>query len=154
LRIYQLLPTLGKGGNQKGSLKPLRFLKRGYAPLALRREPDHRAQAMQPHMVRVFPFLNSNPQVRHLRINVPLIACLFDGERYVLPGNLPAPAGHDLRALNRPRLTAHRTGTPCASSSAAMREAALPTPACELEGFFAALAGDLSDRPFSGDVGI
>jgi hypothetical protein len=82
---------------------------------------------MQPHMVRVFPFLNSNAQVRHLRINVPLIACLFDGERYVLPGNLPAPAGHDLRALNRPRLTAHRTGTPCASSSAAMREAALPT---------------------------
>jgi hypothetical protein len=82
---------------------------------------------MHPHMVRIHPFLNSNARVRYLRVSLPLVACLVDGRCYFLPDDLPPPTGHDLRALNRPRITAHRTATPRASSTAAMREAALPT---------------------------
>jgi hypothetical protein len=80
---------------------------------------------MHPHMVRIHPFLNSNARVRYLRVSLPLVACLVDGRCYFLPDDLPPPAGQDLRALNRPRITAYRTATPRASSSFAMRDAAL-----------------------------
>jgi hypothetical protein len=45
---------------------------------------------MPPHMVRVLPSLNSNAQVRRLRISVPLIEVLLDGEKYFRPGDLAA----------------------------------------------------------------
>ncbi len=56
----------------------------------------------------VLPFLSSNGQVRHLRISLPLVACLVDGVRYFRPDDLPPPAGDDLRPWSRPRLSAHR----------------------------------------------
>jgi hypothetical protein len=59
---------------------------------------------MPPHMVCLVPFLGSDGRVRHLRISVPLVACLVDGVRYFRPDDLPPPAGDDLRPLFRPRL--------------------------------------------------
>jgi hypothetical protein len=55
-------------------------------------------------MICVLPYLNSNAQVRHLRISVPLVECLVDGVRYFRPDDLPPPAGEELRPLFRPRL--------------------------------------------------
>jgi hypothetical protein len=62
-------------------------------------------------MVRIAPFLATNGMVRHLRISLPLVPCLLDGQKYFSPGALPPPAGDELRPLFRPRLTppsAHR----------------------------------------------
>jgi hypothetical protein len=76
--------------------------------------PTHHAGTtippMVPHMICVLPYLNSNAQVRHLRISVPLVPGLLDGEKYFRPDDLPPPAGDELRPLSRPRLTrsAHR----------------------------------------------
>ena len=64
---------------------------------------------MSPHMVCLLPYLNSNAQVRHLRITVPLVAPLLDNLKYFLPDDLPPPSGDELRPLLRPRLTSpHR----------------------------------------------
>jgi len=51
--------------------------------------------AMQPHIVR--PYLNSNAQIRRLRISRPLIGCLVDGTRHMLPNTMPPPTSDDLR---------------------------------------------------------
>jgi hypothetical protein len=85
---------------------------------------------MPPHMICVLPYLNSNAQVRHLRITVPLVECLVDGVRYFRPDDLPPPAGDELRPLLRPRLTRgadQRTGTPRSPRLAAITDAAAPT---------------------------
>jgi len=58
-----------------------------------------------PRMVRLYPYLNSNAQVRHLRISVPMVEPLLDGQKYFRPDALPPPAGEELRPLLRPRLT-------------------------------------------------
>ena len=63
---------------------------------------------MQPHMVRLLPHLNSNGQVQRLRISVSLVPGLVDRVRYALPEELPAPAGLELRAMGRPRITLSR----------------------------------------------
>jgi hypothetical protein len=42
--------------------------------------------------------------VRQVRISVPRIDCLLDGQRYWLPDTLPPPAGEELRPLHRPRI--------------------------------------------------
>ena len=79
--------------------------------------------SMQPHMVRVYPFLTTACQVRHLRISVPLVACLLDGQKYFRPDDLPPPTGEELRPLLRPRLTLaadQRTATPRSPRMAAM----------------------------------
>jgi hypothetical protein len=78
---------------------------------------------MTPHMICVLPYLNSNAQVRHLRISVPLVPGLLDGRKYFLPDELPPATGEDLRPLFRPRLTLaanQRTATPRSSRMAAM----------------------------------
>ncbi len=57
---------------------------------------------MAPHMICVLPYLNSNAQVRHLRISVPLVA-VSDGlvlEQSVT-GNITAPRGYKARADGR-----------------------------------------------------
>lgn len=41
---------------------------------------------------------------RQVRISVPLIPALVDGQRYWLPDTLPPPAGEDLRPQRRPRI--------------------------------------------------
>ncbi len=64
----------------------------------------------------------SGAQVRHLRISVPLVACLLDGQKYFSP-DTPA-AGEELRPLFRPySATDHRTTTPRSPRMAAMRAA-------------------------------
>jgi hypothetical protein len=63
---------------------------------------------MPPHMVCLMPLLGANGTVRRARVSLPLVPCLVDRQRYFLPGDLPPPAGDELRALYRPRLTAHR----------------------------------------------
>lgn len=60
---------------------------------------------MVPHMVCVLPFLTTANQVRRLRISVPLVDCLVDGQKYFRPGDLPPAAGEELRPLFWPRLT-------------------------------------------------
>jgi len=45
---------------------------------------------MQPHMVRLIPCLTPNAKVRHVRVSLPLVPHLVDGERYALPGD-PLP---------------------------------------------------------------
>jgi hypothetical protein len=42
--------------------------------------------------------------VRRVRISVPRVDCLLDGQRYFLPGELPAPEGVDLRPMARPKI--------------------------------------------------
>ncbi|MBR1286057.1 hypothetical protein JQ597_28800 [Bradyrhizobium sp. AUGA SZCCT0177] len=59
---------------------------------------------MMEHMIALIPHLTTACSVRHVRVSLPLVACLVDNERYFLPGDLPALAGHDLRPLFRPRL--------------------------------------------------
>ena len=58
---------------------------------------------MLAHMVSIVPHLTSACSVRHVRVSLPLVACLIDNERYFLPSDLPALAGHDLRPLFRPQ---------------------------------------------------
>ena len=41
---------------------------------------------------------------RRVRISLPLVPCLLDGQRYYLPDTLPPPAGEDLRPQRRPRI--------------------------------------------------
>ena len=75
--------------------------------------------SMQPHMVRVYPFLTTACQVRHLRISVRLVACLLDGPKHFRPDDLPPPTGEELRP---PLALAadQRTATPCSPRMAAM----------------------------------
>jgi hypothetical protein len=70
-------------------------------------------------MVRLIPHLTSNCTIRRLRISVPLVECLIDGQRYFLPDTLPPPTGDDLRPLCRPRLGHQPGSTPRTSSSRA-----------------------------------
>ena len=81
---------------------------------------------MSPHMVCLLPYLNSNAQVRHLRITVPLVAPLLDNLKYFLPDDLPPPSGDELRPLLGPG-SRHRTATPRSSRLAAIRALAAPT---------------------------
>ena len=61
---------------------------------------------MLPSMISIVPHLTTNCRVRQLRISVPLVECLIDGVRYFRDADtLPPPAGEELRALFRPRLT-------------------------------------------------
>ena len=59
---------------------------------------------MRAIMVMMFPYLTSAYQVRRVRISLPLVEPLLDGEKYFLPGDQPAPSGEDLRAFTRPKL--------------------------------------------------
>jgi DNA-binding CsgD family transcriptional regulator len=43
---------------------------------------------MIPKMVRIHAFLDSNSQVRHLRVSLPLVGCLLDGRKYFQPSEL------------------------------------------------------------------
>jgi hypothetical protein len=56
-------------------------------------------------MVAIVTYLSAGCRVRHVRISVPLIACLVDGQRYFLPDALPPPEGQELRPMLRPRIT-------------------------------------------------
>ena len=47
----------------------------------------------------------SESGTKRVRISVPLIPDLLDGQRYFLPGDLPPPAGEELRPMSRPRIT-------------------------------------------------
>jgi len=47
----------------------------------------------------------SESGTKRVRISVPLVECLLDHQRYFLPGELPAPAGEELRPMSRPRIT-------------------------------------------------
>src|SRR4249919_1071310 len=47
----------------------------------------------------------SESGTKRVRISVPLIECLLDHQRYFLPGDLPPPAGEELRPMSRPRIT-------------------------------------------------
>ena len=51
----------------------------------------------------------ANGTVRCVRISLPLIPALVDGQKYFLPDDLAAPAGEELRPLYRPRI---RQGNP------------------------------------------
>ena len=59
---------------------------------------------MLPHMVSTLPIQGANGTVRRVRISLPLIPALVDGQRYFLPDHLAAPAGEELRPLYRPRI--------------------------------------------------
>ena len=63
-------------------------------------------------MVRVLPYLDTAAQLRHLRVSLPLVACLLDGVKYCEPDDEPlpedaaearqqAPRGPTLRAMVR-----------------------------------------------------
>jgi hypothetical protein len=60
--------------------------------------------AMIAHMVSLVTIPSAASGVRRVRISVPLIGCLVDGQRYFLPGDLPAAEGLDLRAIARPKI--------------------------------------------------
>ena len=47
----------------------------------------------------------SESGTKRVRISLPLVECLLDHQRYFLPGELPAPAGEELRPMSRPRIT-------------------------------------------------
>jgi hypothetical protein len=55
-------------------------------------------------MVSTLPIQGANGTVRRVRISLPLVPCLLDGQKYFLPGDLAAPAGEELRPIARPRL--------------------------------------------------
>ena len=59
---------------------------------------------MVPHMI-LLVVVPSESGTKRVRISVPLVECLLDHQRYFLPGELPAPAGEELRAMSRPRIT-------------------------------------------------
>ena len=59
---------------------------------------------MVSHMVSTLPIQGANGTVRRVRISLPLIECLVDGVRYFRPGDLPAPAGDELRPMLQPRI--------------------------------------------------
>ena len=48
-----------------------------------------RCPSMQLHMICVLPLLTTACQARRLRISVPLVECLVDGQKYLLPDDLP-----------------------------------------------------------------
>ena len=60
---------------------------------------------MAPHMICVLPHQTTAGTIRRLRISLPLIEPLLDGQKYFLPDALPAPAGEELRPMSRPRIT-------------------------------------------------
>ena len=63
-------------------------------------------------MICLLPFLTANCQVRRLRISVPLVPALLDGQKYFLESDLAEPAGLDLRSAFRPRLFIGKPGKP------------------------------------------
>ena len=109
-------------------------------------------------MVIVLPFLTSNATIRRLRISLPLVTCLLDGQKYFSPGDLPPLAGDDLRPMLRPRLTRtpfrwspNRDPALVKDSGNAARAGA--DFAVESPGDPAALAQHLSDRDPAGGGG-
>ena len=64
---------------------------------------------MAPHMISIVMHLTTTCQVRRLRISVPLVESLLDGQKYFRPDDLPPPAGEDLRPLYRPRIAEANT---------------------------------------------
>ena len=63
----------------------------------------------------MFPYQTTYGTVRRMRVSLPLIPALLDGQRYFLPGDLPAPAGDELRAVARPKL--HKFARPVKASA-------------------------------------
>ena len=59
---------------------------------------------MVPHMICLVPHLTRAAQVWRIRISLPLILDLADGQKYFLPTRCLAPAGEALRPLYRPRI--------------------------------------------------
>lgn len=55
-------------------------------------------------MVCLVTHLSGNFGIRRLRISVPLVPCLLDGEKYFAPGELPELHGNDLQRVYRPRI--------------------------------------------------
>jgi len=47
----------------------------------------------------------SESGAKRVRISLPFVECLLDHQSYFLPGELPAPAGEELRPMSRPRIT-------------------------------------------------
>jgi hypothetical protein len=48
--------------------------------------------------------LSGNFGIRRLRISVPLVPCLVNGQKYHLPDTLPPLTGNDLQRVYRPRV--------------------------------------------------
>jgi hypothetical protein len=65
--------------------------------------------AMIPHMVRVLRYLDTAAQVRHLRVSLPLVACLVDGLKYREPEDEPQPQDDTERRQRAPRAPSMRT---------------------------------------------
>jgi len=65
------------------------------------RGPYHGAGMAQSMILLVV--VPSESGTKRVRISVPLVECLLDHQRYFLPGELPAPAGEELRAMCRPK---------------------------------------------------
>jgi len=104
-----------------------------------------------PRMVRLYPYLNSNAQVRHLRISVPMVEPLLDGQKYFRPDALPPPAGEELRprlTLTADRRSAHQDAALAQDDGNPRR----PTVELAVEGRArpAALAQHLADRNATG----
>jgi hypothetical protein len=74
------------------------------ARLTERRERGHAARPMIPSMILTMPFQTTAGNVRRLRISLPLVPDLLDGQKYFLPEALPAPVGEELRPIMRPRI--------------------------------------------------
>ena len=65
-------------------------------------------------MVALVTIPSAASGVRRVRISVPLVECLVDNVRYWRPGDLPPPAGEELRPLSRPRITKAPQAPSCA----------------------------------------
>jgi hypothetical protein len=63
---------------------------------------------MVSYMILKMPFQTTAGTVRRLRISLPLVPGLLDGQKYFLPDTLPAPVGEKLRPMLRPRMKAPR----------------------------------------------
>ena len=55
------------------------------------------------HMISLVSIPSAASGVRKVRISVPRVDCLLDGQRYFLPGDLPEARGEDLRPMVRPK---------------------------------------------------
>jgi hypothetical protein len=55
---------------------------------------------MQSMVMRV-PVLTSHATVLHVYVSVPLIPCLVDGVRYMLPEDVPPPESRDFRRMRQ-----------------------------------------------------
>jgi hypothetical protein len=52
-------------------------------------------------MVTVVPQLSGYGSVLHAYVSVPLVPCLLDGVRYMMPEDVPAPESRDLRRIRQ-----------------------------------------------------